>query len=101
MDQHGIQNAGNAAEWCLVPPVEPGLIPGLGVVYRLPQEAQYWGGASSEECLILAEQYSRPYKHTEAGPDPTSPELPAEHHIISLKTVMIFHTLAIWNNLLQ
>jgi hypothetical protein len=87
MDQHGIQNAGNAAEWCLMPLAEPGLIPGLGVVYRLPQEAQYWGGASSEECLILAEQYSRPYKRTGVGPDPTSPELPAEHHIISLKLV--------------
>jgi len=81
MGQHGIQNAGNAVEWCLVPLVVPGLIPGLGVVYRPPQEAQYWDGVSSKECSILAEQYSRPYKHTGGGPGPTSPELPAEHHI--------------------
>lgn len=81
MDQHEHQNVDNAAEWCLVPLVEPDPIPGLGVVYRLPLEEQYWGGVSSGECLTLAEQYSRLYKHTGVGLDPISPELPAKSHI--------------------
>jgi hypothetical protein len=78
MDQCEPQNADNAAESYLVPPAEPDPTPVLEVVYRLPLEAQYWGGVSSGECLALAEQYSRLYMHTEVDLDPISLELPAK-----------------------
>jgi hypothetical protein len=87
MGQGESQNAGNAAKWCPVPLVEPDPIPGLRVEYRLPQEAQYWGGVSSGECLIPAEQYSRPYRHTAAGPDPTYPELPEKATFTAYKYI--------------
>jgi hypothetical protein len=100
MDQCGPQNADNAAEWYLVRPVEPDPTPVLGVVYRLPLEAQYWGGVSSGECLALAEQYSRLYMHTEVGLDPISLELPAKSHSHHSKRCSIFHTLAMITRLL-
>lgn len=90
MDQCELQNVGNDAEWCPVPLVEPDPIPRLRVLYRLPQEVQYWGGASSGECLTPAEQYSKPYRHTAVGLDPTYPELPVKSNIHSLEKYLTF-----------